>query len=303
MASLDDLVKRKIALFDSIPEALATKAERAQRQAWEKLLPIIEDLETDSGGNITQSEDNIRRIGIIAETLNTELAGGEYREAVKDFLGSIDKGVQLTNEIAQTFEAGFEPTNAQRQLLKITQQNAINAFFGAGLRERVTQPFLEQLTANIAARAPLREAVKALKTQVVGDVNLDGKLLSNVRTTAYTAQAVADRSYSASVNEDIGIEWFRYAGGEIETTRPFCDHRRGQIFHRKEIEAWGNGQNSGGINDIRDGSWAGRIEGTDSKSIFTFVGGWNCRHNLMPVNPNRVPEDVKARARAEGYID
>jgi hypothetical protein len=104
-------------------------------------------------------------------------------------------------------------------------------------------------------------------------------------------------------NDELGIEWFEYLGGEIPTTRPFCEHREGEIFHRKEIEAWGDGKNSGGIRDIRDGTWAGRIDGTDSKSIFTLVGGWNCRHYLVPVPDRKVPETVKARARAEGFID
>lgn len=168
---------------------------------------------------------------------------------------------------------------------------------------RFTQPFLEQLTANVAARAPLREAVKTLETLVTGDGTADGKILANIKTTATTAQAVADRSYSAAVNEELDIQWYEYLGGEIDTTRSFCRNREDGIYHKKEIEAWGDGKNSAGINDIRDGTWAGRIDGTDSKSIFTFVGGWNCRHYLVPVPDNKVPDTVKARARAEGYID
>ncbi len=34
----------------------------------------------------------------------------------------------------------------QKQLLAISKQNAINAFFGSGLRQNVSVPFLEQLT-------------------------------------------------------------------------------------------------------------------------------------------------------------
>jgi hypothetical protein len=231
------------------------------------------------------------------------LAGSEYKEAVKSFLDSIDKGVQLTDEIARTFEESFEPNQVQKQLLQISKQNAINAFYGSGLDARFTQPFLEQLTANVAARAPLREAVNALEGLVVGTEANDGRILANIKTTATTAQAVADRSYSAAVNEELGIEWYEYLGGEIDTTRPFCRNREDGIYHKKEIEAWGDGKNSAGINDIRDGTWAGRIDGTDSRSIFTFVGGWNCRHYLVPVPENKVPDTVKARARAEGYID
>ena len=301
MASFEELVKSKIKLLENVPEELATAAEKAQRDAWRKLSPLLAEMDVDATGNIRQTEDNIRRIGLITEELNKVLAGGEYKDAVQSFLSSIDEGVQLTDEIAKKIDSNFQPDNVQKQLLAISKQNAINAFFGSGLRDNVTVPFLEQLTANVAARAPLNQAVKALQGVIEGTETTDGRLLANVRTTANTAQAIADRSYSAAVNEELGIEYFQYLGGEIPTTRPFCEHREGAIFHRKEIEAWGNGENSAGINDIRNGTWDGRIDGTDSRSIFTFVGGWNCRHFLVPVIKQKVPPSVIARAKSEGY--
>jgi hypothetical protein len=301
MASFDELVARKVKLLETVPETIITAAEKAQRDAWRKLAPLLAEMDVDATGNIRQTEDNIRRIGLITEELNKVLAGGEYKDAVQSFLSSIDEGVQLTDEIAKKINSSFEPDNVQRQLLAISKQNAINAFFGSGLRDNVTVPFLEQLTANVAARAPLNQAVKALQGVIEGTETTDGRLLANVRTTANTAQAIADRSYSAAVNEELGIEYFQYLGGEIPTTRTFCEHREGAIFHRKEIEAWGNGENSAGINDIRNGTWDGRIDGTDSRSIFTFVGGWNCRHFLVPVIKQKVPPSVIARAKSEGY--
>ena len=301
MASFDELVARKIKLLETVPETIVTAAEKAQRDAWRKLGPLLAEMDVDATGNIRQTEDNIRRIGLITDELNKVLAGGEYKDAVQSFLASIDEGVQLTDDIAKKIDASFKPDNVQRQLLAISKQNAINAFFGSGLKENVTQPFLEQLTANVAARAPLNQAVKALQGVIEGTETTDGRLLANVRTTANTAQAIADRSYAAAVNENLGIDYFQYLGGEIPTTRPFCAHREGAIFHRKEIEAWGDGKNSAGINDIRNGTWDGRIDGTDSRSIFTFVGGWNCRHFLVPVIKQKVPPSVIARAKSEGY--
>ena len=301
MASFDDLIKQKIKLLETVPDSIATAAERAQREAWRKIAPLLAEMDVDANGNIAQTEDNIRRIGGITDELNKVLAGGEYKAAVQSFLASIDEGVQLTDDIAKKIDRTFQPDNVQKQLLAISKQNAINAFFGSGLRENVTQPFLEQLTANVAARAPLNQAVKALQGVIEGTDTTDGRLLANVRTTANTAQAIADRSYAAAVNDELGIEYFQYLGGEIPTTRPFCAHREGAIYHRKEIEAWGDGKNSAGINDIRNGTWDGRIDGTDSRSIFTFVGGWNCRHYLVPVIKQKVPASVIARAKAEGF--
>ena len=302
MASLESLINKKIKLLESVPEKLATDAQKVQLKTWKALGPLLSEFEVDSTGNILQSDANVRKIGEVADSLNKLIAGTEYQEAVKSFIDSIDEGVKLTDAIAKKFKASYEPTSAQRALLKLTQTNAIDAFVGTGLRNKVTQPFIEQLTANVAARAPLSKMIQSLQTIVIGDGKNDGKLLEQIKTTAITAQAVSDRSYSAVVSDTLQIEYFKYIGGEIPTSRNFCRHREGEIFHAKEIEAWGDGRNSGGIDDIVDGTWAGRIDGTDSKTIFTFLGGWNCRHYLAPIDASRVPDEVKLRVKSEGYI-
>ncbi len=301
MASLRDIVKEKIKLFDSAPDKMGTATERVQLKIWKELLPVINDLEVDKTGNIIQSDKNVSRIGIIADKLNEVLGGKEYQAVIKTFLNSIDEGVVLSNQVAQKFDPAFEPTAAQTKLLQLSKTNAIDTFIGSGLKNNVTQPFVEQLVTNISARAPLKDTINALQGVILGTDANEGFLLRHIKTTALTAQAVADRSYSAAINETIGAEYFEYLGGEIPTTRPFCQHREGEVFHVKEIEQWGRGINSGGINDIVDGTWAGRIEGTDAKSIFTFVGGWNCRHYLVPIEEEFVDDSVKARAKAEGF--
>lgn len=302
MASLSDIVKEKIKLFDSTPDKMGTATEKVQLKIWKDLLPIVNDLEVDSTGNIIQSDNNVARIGIIADKLNEVLAGKEYQAVIKTFLNSIDEGVVLTNDVAQKFDPAFEPNAAQTKLLQISKTNAIDTFIGSGLKNNVTQPFVEQLVTNVSARAPLRETINALQGVILGTDANEGLLLRHIKTTALTAQAVADRSYSSAVNETIGAVYFEYLGGEIPTTRPFCQHREGEVFHKGEIEQWGRGINSGGIDDIEDGTWAGRIDGTDAKTIFTFVGGWNCRHYLVPIESDLVDPSVKARAKAEGFI-
>lgn len=301
MASLNDIVKEKIKLFDSTPEKMATATDKVQLKIWKELLPVINDLEVDSTGNIIQSDKNVARIGIIADKLNEVLAGKEYQAVIKTFLNSIDEGVVLSNKVAKKFNAAFEPTAAQNKLLQISKTNAIDTFIGSGLKNNVTQPFVEQLVTNISARAPLKDTIKALEGVLIGTDATEGNLLRHIKTNALTAQAVADRSYSAAINETIGAVYFEYLGGEIPTTRLFCQHREGEIFHKSEIEQWGRGINSAGIDDIKDGTWAGRIDGTDEKSIFTFVGGWNCRHYLIPVESDQVDDTIKARVKAEGF--
>ena len=41
MASFDELVKQKIKLLETVPETIVTAAEKAQRDAWRKLGPLL----------------------------------------------------------------------------------------------------------------------------------------------------------------------------------------------------------------------------------------------------------------------
>lgn len=295
MPSLDELIKQKVDLFESTPENLATASEKVQRKLWGELLPLVQTLEVDKDGNVAQSQKNIRKIGEITDKLQILLAGKEYTDAIKVFLADIDKGVVLTDEIARKIEASFEPSQVLKDILTLSKQNAINSLIGETMRSRVTLPFVEQLTTAIATRAPLRDTVAALKIAIEGSPDVDGRLLANVKTVAITAQAIADRSYAAGVAEAIGAVWYKYVGGIIHTSREFCENRNRKFFHIKEIQAWGEGKNAGGISDIKDGTWDGKKAGTDSRTIVGNLGGWGCRHSIIPVSFIIVPKDVVQR--------
>jgi uncharacterized protein with GYD domain len=288
MAEFEKLVRDKQRLFDQTPENLATESVKAQRQIWNDISDLVQSLETDEDGRVAQTQNNIRKIGEIQTALVSAIAGSEYIDAVRTFLGDIDQGARLTDEIAKDIQRSFEPSEVVKQLLEISKQNALQSLLGESMRARVTLPFVEQLTASVATRATLSETVKALRTVIEGDKNVDGRLVANVKTVAQTAQAIADRNYSAQVNEAIGAEWYRYAGSEIDTTRDFCAERHSQYFHKKEIEGWA------GLN------WDGKIAETNSRTIFSNAGGWNCRHSIIAVSIRRVPPEVVQRNIANG---
>jgi hypothetical protein len=283
MAEFEKLVKDKQRLFDETPANLATASVVAQRQIWNEISDLVESLETDQDGRIAQTQNNIRKIGEIQTALVSAIAGSEYIDAVRTFLGDIDEGARLSDDIARQIQRSFQPSEVVQQLLEISKQNALQSLLGESMRARVTLPFVEQLTSAVATRSTLRETVRALRTVIEGDKDVDGRLVANVRTVAQTAQAIADRNYSAQVNEAVGAEWFRYAGSEIDTTREFCSERHQQYYHKKEIEAWA------------DENWNGKIAETNSRTIFSNAGGWNCRHSIIAVSIRRVPPEVVKR--------
>jgi hypothetical protein len=299
MSKFDELVREKIAIIDRSPERFQTEVEKAQLQIWKEIEKQFDRLDTKNGV-VVQSAKNLSIISVIVESLAVAASTGEYLESVKSFLSDFDQAAKITTELAKIIDKGFSPSAFSKEVQLLYRSTAINQLFNNPISN--TQTTLRaDLISSIAAGSSFSEVLKSARAVVIGGPDTDGRMLANIKTVAATSIAVADAGYSAAVNEQSGFEWFRYTGGEIDTTRPFCEARNGKYFHKKEVEAWGSGRNAGDVGGIKkDGSWDGQIEGTTSSTIFTFRGGWNCRHQIIAVSISTVPKSVIDRNIANG---
>jgi hypothetical protein len=280
--TIDELVKKRIEILENEPEKLGEAAVKSQLYIWEQVQEQIDKFE-NKDGRIVVNNKNIRILYKVIDTLKESINNREFQEAMKAFVASFDEAATISDRLAKEIKKGFKPNQVQKDLLQLAKDNAVSTLIGEGLSARLTQPFVELLAANVSAGNSLLETRKQLKKFILGTKDADGRLLANVRTNSSTALAVADASYSAAVAEQVGAVWFRYAGNVIDTTRPFCKERAGKYYHKKEIEAWAGED------------WKGEIEGTTSRTIFSFRGGWNCRHSINMVNILVVPQSVIQR--------
>jgi len=280
--TIDELIKKKIEILENEPEKLGEAAVKSQLYIWEQVQEQIDKFETVDG-KIVVNNKNIRILYKVIDTLKESINNTDFQKAMKAFVNSFDEATTISDRLAKEIEKGFKPNKAQKDLVQLAKDNAVATLIGEGLAARLTQPFVELLAANVSAGNSLLETRKQLKKFVLGTKDSDGRLLANVRTNSATALAVADASYSAAVAEQVGAVWFRYAGSVIDTTRPFCKDRAGKYYHKKEIESWA------------DGDWKGEIAGTTSRTIFSFRGGWNCRHSINMLNIRVVPQSVIQR--------
>lgn len=74
-----------------------------------------------------------------------------------------------------------------------------------------------------------------------------------------------DRTTSQQYATQLNLNYFIYNGGEIKTTRDFCDQRNGNVYTREEGIAF---------NSL---DWQGKKEG---HNFLVDAGGYNCRHYL-----------------------
>lgn len=100
------------------------------------------------------------------------------------------------------------------------------------------------------------------------------------------------------LTDDLDTEWFMYTGSNIETTREFCQHlTEKKYIHRSEIPTILTGKIDDHQCEIYDktGLPYGMIEGTTPENFQVNCGGWNCRHQLVPVADAVVPAELRAK--------
>lgn len=291
MPSITEIVDAKLKNLHEVPDALIDVVNTQQKKLLREISDALDTLELDGSGNIVVNQKNIGKVEGIVVKMQEVFFDKDYIEAVSAFAEGIDSQAALTRSL---IKAGIGPIDANKlysQVLTATRKNAVSLFGESYLEGVYFEPLRQQLLVNITTGASFKEAVKAIQLITVGDATTDGVLHTYARTYARTSYAQADATYTTTISRSMGVEWYKYAGSVIESSREFCDTRHNKYYHVKEVESWG-----------QLGNWDGKIKGTNSSSIFANRGGWNCRHSLVPYSVSRIPKDDIRRAIRKGYF-
>lgn len=292
MASLPEILQDRLDRFDSVPLGFVTATQEAQRELFVFLQRLLGEMDTVDG-RLVISEANIARIDIVVNRMLEEgIMRGEYREGLKSFLSEFPIQADLQNQWFAQIVSNFSVQDKYLRTLTAARQNTLAALTDRGLYSSVLQPIRQQITASVSTGETFTGAVDRLERFILGNDEVDGKLVNHVKTIAYDAFAFNDRAYGEVVSEDLGLVFFRYQGGLVKDSRDFCIKRNGKYFHKEEIKDWGT------LSD-----WGGRAAGTDEETIFYFLGGYNCKHSLIPNSVFNVPEEDVINAISKGYYE
>jgi hypothetical protein len=253
-----------------------------------RIAGILGDLDV-RGGTILASEANIARLSEVMQAIEAGFVDDQYERAVRDYLRTFDK--LTTNTATWANELGrFSPdllTSLSRQYKTIAAEYLLNA---QSFSLTMLNPIAQEVAGYIATGGRYRDLVDSVSTIVTGGGEADGALLGNARTAVNDLVSVYERTATSVAAEAVGADFFLYQGRPIDTTRPFCRDRANKYYHRREIAGWA------------DEDWNGKMAGTTSTTIFQYLGGYNCRHVLVPVRQDLVPAADLQRMREKGYI-
>lgn len=296
--ALEKIVKDKLKLIESSPEKVYSAAEKEQKRLLENLLSEIGDLDTKDGV-IQITERNINKVDGIVQRLKKDFYKSGYIDSVKGMIGDLDSVKKLTDDY---FKEGFGKFKNDKSglIFSSAKKNVFDALAGTSAMETtVFKPIANNILDAITNGTTFKELQTNIKTTITGNDQVAGQLQRYAKTWAGTSFSITERNYTKSISDVLKIQWYRYVGGEIQTTRCFCDERNGKYYHIEEIKSWGRMENLGDCNT--GNGWSGMIKGTNEGNIMSNLGGWGCLHSLVPVSVLIVPMPDIKRAMDEGW--
>lgn len=279
------LAERVEQIISSAEESLYGTLSKVQRRAYGSTLSILKELDVDDSGYIKVSEKNRALIQRAAEKYNESLSSKEYKSGINAYAESVNQISAVNAAYFKAISDTFKPNSAfiksiRNEALKQVESLALNE----GLVVNVKRPLLKILNNNINGGGSFAGFLEQVRAYTIGN-DSDGKLLRYARTWTSDVLFTYARAYQQASSNDLGLEWYLYSGGVIKKSRAFCRERFEQYWHKLEIESWA------------EQDWSGRHPETTTSSIFQLLGGYNCRHSLIPVSEFLVPEEVLARMK------
>lgn len=292
----EEIALEKISRLKSVPDVLVAKMQGVEQGAFKRVIEMISSLD-QKDGIILNNEKNLSIINGLDSDLKDVIFNKDYFKSVADYSKQFSIQADITKDYFFTIEKNFTDSEKYKQVLEATQKSAIDLLSEDKFTEALITPLQQSLQSSIINGQSFADTVAVLLNTILGNDQIDGKLLSYVKSVAYDGFAVSDRTYTNVIAVSLGIEFYRYAGGEMKDTRCFCEERHGKYYHKKEIEDWGRGVNVGTCG----AKWQGRNTGTNAATIFSFAGGYNCKHSILPVSIKSVPKADIDRAIKLGY--
>lgn len=286
---------------DHASVAFEKAVANSERKMLDEVQLLIKDLETNPSGTIKTSIANLKRVQAIRTHLSKIANNKDYLRAVSELLREFDT---IYNQQVSYYAVKNQSTRAEQKhaLVKtIARENTIAALTGDGLAANVTAQLDKMLLRAVTSGARFADLQKELSDYLLTNEGGQGALSRYANTYAVTAISQYAGQHNKLFTDDLGTDWFEYVGSNIETSRPFClACTKKRYIHRSEIHDLLAGHiHIVGGDDIdveiydKTGLPKGMIEGTTEENFQVNVGGWNCRHQLVPVAAEAVPENIR----------
>lgn len=266
-------------IIDNADSVFTNAVNVTQQEIYDNFIDLFKKLETKDG-YILNNSYNRSLLAKSSQEFNKAINQSGYNDAVNEFVGTFSQLDVANQDYFSSISDLFKPNRAFiTSLQKQTISTLESAILNEGLYANIKQPLLNVISQNINSGGSYSGFLEQLRTNIVGLEN-EGKLMRYSRGILNDTLFQYSRAYQQSVTDDLGLEFYYYAGGTVKNSRPWCVEHADQYYHQNEIEAWA------------DQTWQGQIPGTTASSIWMYAGGFSCAHSFIPVDVSIVPQEV-----------
>lgn len=292
---IDDIISE----IDKTVEKFNESIPFVQQQLFDEITELTSRLETRNG-RIVQSAQNIRIIGQIKQRFEKLITKNKaYKDRVKKFTEAFSTIENLQNKYFTETISKYTPPNTLAAIRQESVNATIESLTGSGMRQALVEPIREILRTNITSGAKFTDLTKNLREFMLDTSKTEGKLVKHVKQITTDALNQYARTNIALITDDLGLEWYSYNGAIIDTSRDFCIamHKK-KYIHKSEFPKVIKGDFAefkaidGKINP-KTGLPYGMIEGTNAQTLVVNCGGYQCNHELIPVDELVVPQSKK----------
>lgn len=283
--TLEQIIQSKIANLEDVPDTFIDLVNKQNEGLFKELLKLLGELDT-ADGIVLQTDKNVRIITQVNERMRQVLFEGEYVEGLKTFVSSFSEQAGLIDSILSKQGFEIDEKSIYKSLLQQSQKSTLLLLDEDAIGKALAEPLQNNLLTSVYNGGKYSDMIQSMKDFILGNDELDPKLTTYVKRYARDTISTFDRTYTQLVSENAGVEYYAYSGGTLKDSRDFCLERVGNVYTKDEIISWA------------DEDWKGKNPATDAATIFSYCGGYNCVHSLIPtdVPPDEIDEVNKYNA-------
>lgn len=261
VTELKKLARKRSAILRSSEKGLLSRAASMQRKLNAYVLNTLLPSLDIRGNQISNTNANLNKVNKASGLKNfmknvVNLKMFEYY--TKEF-SKLDKA---TNR----YFSRFEPTAAAVKRITNRGETVIDGFIDELFdNNQITRSIQETVRTAILGERNIGDIRTLLTEQIKGKEGKLGLIESYHYREGFNEFQTYSRAQDQAFSKALDLNYAIYAGGEIKTTRDFCDERNGNVYNRETILSW---------NDLE---WQGKKENND---ILIDMGGYNCRHDF-----------------------
>lgn len=298
--SLNELTDAIVGKLDVSSSTFGDALPLLQKRAYARVVELIGDLDT-SNGNVKVTAKNLKILANIRQELVDVIKTPEYEKSVGNYIKSFDAITELNRQYFSELKPAFEPSKLFDEIKKQAVQSVSQNLLGVGLEANIALKVEDILKKNIQSGtsfADLTDQVRVFLTDTDGS---SGALVKYAKTYAVDAINTYNSQYTQLATDDLGLEWYKYNGSLLTTSRPFCKHlidakSQGMEFiHKSQFPELLKGRINGQQVPLnkKTGLPEGLKEGTNVFNLTIERGGYGCGHQFMPVSSAIVPKALR----------